>query len=515
MTKEVLRDPFHPLDGHLISRPFEIKKIRDLIIGIEPGFACGQHNSTGSGVVHLRPMNIDKLGRINFSEKKYVDRNASGKRVKESDVLFNNTNSPELVGKTALIKQLPQELAFSNHMTRISFDENLILPSFAAMQLQYFFQSRYFRHKCTNHVSQASVSTNVLCDSVPFILPPIYLQEYIVAKIDELFDELDKGFESLNTAKRKLEQYRQSVLKQAFEGELTAKWREKNKDKIEPTEKLLERINRERDLDYQRRLSAGGASHKGRARPRKPKTLKSYAQLEHQVNWSYPTSWLGGHIGFLTYRPEYGTSSKSSQSGDVPVLRMGNLQNSTIDWSDLKFTSDKVDIKKYQLTKGDVLFNRTNSPELVGKTAIYVDNREAIFAGYLIRLNQLRKVCDAHYLNYYLNSPFARNHCAKVKTDGVNQSNINGQKLTQFPIPIPTIEEQRKITSILEQCINVAKHLEKQVTSQIQRSASLRQSILKSAFSGKLLSSQIIYQSPDPPHISASSAATIEQDQLL
>ncbi|MFA0143535.1 restriction endonuclease subunit S, partial [Vibrio kanaloae] len=82
----------------------------------------------------------------------------------------------------------------------------------------------------------------------------------------------------------------------------------------------------------------------------------------------------------------YGSSTKSQPEGKIPVLRMGNLQGGKLDWEKLVFTSDDAEIEKYKLHPGDVLFNRTNSPELVGKTSIYRGEREAIFAGYLIKV---------------------------------------------------------------------------------------------------------------------------------
>ena len=83
---------------------------------------------------------------------------------------------------------------------------------------------------------------------------------------------------------------------------------------------------------------------------------------------------------------EYGTSEKSTTLGIVPVLRMGNIVDGTIDWNDLVYTSNEQDIKKLSLKKGDVLFNRTNSPIHVGKTALYEDEKAAIFAGYMVIL---------------------------------------------------------------------------------------------------------------------------------
>ena len=189
----------------------------------------------------------------------------------------------------------------------------------------------------------------------------------------------------------------------------------------------------------------------------------------------------------MTCGVEYGTSAKSAQTGDVPVLRMGNIRDTRFDWSDLAYTSDLDEIKKYRLHDGDVLFNRTNSPELVGKTAIYRGARPAIFAGYLIRINHMRSVVESQYLNLFLNSPVARHYGNSVKTDGVNQSNINGAKLLNYPFPFCSIEEQRKIVSILDHVLSLVDETENEINTQLDSAAILRQAILKRAFSGQLV----------------------------
>ena len=98
--------------------------------------------------------------------------------------------------------------------------------------------------------------------------------------------------------------------------------------------------------------------------------------------------WQWKTIGDVCEKVEYGSSAKSKVEGSVPVLRMGNIQDGYLDWEKLVYSDDRAEIEKYSLRKGDVLFNRTNSPELVGKAAIYDDERAAIFAGYLIRIHR-------------------------------------------------------------------------------------------------------------------------------
>ena len=166
---------------------------------------------------------------------------------------------------------------------------------------------------------------------------------------------------------------------------------------------------------------------------------------------------------------------------------MGNIQNAKFEWSDLVYTSDDDEIAKYLLHNGDVLFNRTNSPELVGKTAIYRGERPAIFAGYLIRVNHIRAVSASQYVNLFLNSLVAREYGNSVKTDGVNQSNINGNKLQNYPFPYCFIEEQSEIISILEKTLSFLDETESVIITEFQKANALRQSILKQAFLGQLV----------------------------
>ena len=339
--------------------------------------------------------------------------------------------------------------------------------------------------------------TKSFVEGLRFGLPPLPEQHRIVAKIDELFSELDKGIESLKAARAKLDVYRQAVLKHAFEGKLTAWWREENKDRLETPEQLLTRIKKEREARYEQQVQEWEAavkeweeSGKSGKRPARPKKLTGVADLLHDVTTklpSLPESWVWDKLGWMTCGVEYGTATKSATTGSVPVLRMGNIQNTKFDWTDLVYTSDENEIAEYLLRDGDVLFNRTNSPELVGKTAIYKGERPAVFAGYLIRLNHIPAIVDGQYLNLFLNSHIARQYGNSVKTDGVNQSNINGTKLSNYPFPYCSIEEQREIASILDKTFSLLDETEADIGQELQKADALRQSILKKAFSGQLV----------------------------
>lgn len=340
------------------------------------------------------------------------------------------------------------------------------------------------------------ISKNHILDHKIY-LPNRRTQDLVVAKIEELFSELDKGIESLKAAREQLKVYRQALLKHAFEGKLTEQWRKDNADKLETADQLLARIKQERETRYQQKLEewkaaverweVGGREGRSPSRPKKLKQLKPIEADVEETLPDLPGGWVWEKLGWMTTGVEYGTSAKSQQHGSYAVLRMGNIQNTKFDWSDLVYTSDEEEIKKYLLQEGDVLFNRTNSSELVGKSAIYTKAIPALFAGYLIRVNHIDRLVLSQYLNLFLNSHVAKQYGNTVKTDGVNQSNINGEKLTNYPFPYCSVFEQREVVEILDEKLSIIDAYLNDTENNLIRAEALRQSILKKAFSGQLV----------------------------
>lgn len=201
--------------------------------------------------------------------------------------------------------------------------------------------------------------------------------------------------------------------------------------------------------------------------------------------------WERKTIGEVCERVEYGSSKKSKKVGEIAVLRMGNIQNGRFTWDKLVYSDDADDNRQYFLKYNDVLFNRTNSLELVGKTAIYKGEMPAIFAGYLIRLHRKEDLLDADYLNYYLNSEIAMEYGKSVVISSVNQANINGAKLKNYPIPCPPLETQKIIVQKLDVLSIETKKLEAIYQAKINKLEELKKSILQKAFTGELAKSEI------------------------
>jgi type I restriction enzyme, S subunit len=185
-----------------------------------PGFPSGKHNRTGAGIPHLRPMNIDRLGRIDLTDVKYVDERAGEQRLQRDEVLFNNTNSPELVGKTARFNR-DGTFAFSNHMTRIRAAES-IDAAFLAHQLHWLWMRGLFRSLLSHHVNQASVATHTLL-GVSVRLASLSEQQRVVAAIEELFSRLDAAQISLARARKQLVRLRSAALAFGIDGDWPVK----------------------------------------------------------------------------------------------------------------------------------------------------------------------------------------------------------------------------------------------------------------------------------------------------
>ena len=198
--------------------------------------------------------------------------------------------------------------------------------------------------------------------------------------------------------------------------------------------------------------------------------------------------WKVKQLGEVCEKVEYGTSSKAKSQGLLPVLRMGNIQNGKFIWDSLVYSDNKEDNSQYLLKYNDVLFNRTNSLELVGKTAIFKGERPAIFAGYLIRIHRKENLLDADYLNYYLNSKKAFEYGKSVVISSVNQANINGTKLKTYPIPLPPLHDQQSIVRQLDALRDETQKLEAVYQKKIANLEELKKSVLQKAFSGELRS---------------------------
>ena len=322
-------------------------------------------------------------------------------------------------------------------------------------------------------------------------LAPLHEQHRIVAEIESLFARLDEGVAALKRAEMNLERYRASVLKAAVEGRLTERWRRDNPSE-ETGQDLLRRILAERRKQWDAEQLAKFEA-KGRKPPKnwRAKYKEPVAPDTSRLP-GLPEGWCWATVGQVAEEVRYGSSKKTSSDPEgVPVLRMGNIQDGRLDFDNLKYLPlDHAEFPPLLLAEGDLLFNRTNSAELVGKTAVYrgIPN-PCSFASYLIRVRMLRPHLPQVVANA-LNSPHGRTWIASVVSQQVGQANVNGTKLRSFPFPLPPEAEQVQIIRQVRSSLARCRRVEKRGTASHHRAAALRQSILKRAFEGRLGSAQ-------------------------
>ena len=331
-------------------------------------------------------------------------------------------------------------------------------------------------------------------------LAPRYEQRRIVAKIEELFSELDKGIESLKTARRQLEVYRQSVLKHAFEGKLTAQWREENKDKLETPERLLARVKKERVASYERELQRWrGAVKASRysdklskkpAGPKKPEDVAEVSEDETAKLTRLPEGWLWVRVGsLLSERPANGRSVKDRLSG-FPVLRLTAIKQEKLDLSEVKSGDwEREEALQYLVHEGDFLVARGNgSKRLVGRGALVpgVEN-DVAYPDTMIRLRVIREAVGESFFSYGWNSHMLRRQIEGAARTTAGIYKINQGHILDFLIPLCSKGEQTVVVNQLSEILSTIDKLEVEVDEQVSRFGALRQAILKKAFAGQLV----------------------------
>lgn len=212
------------------------------------------------------------------------------------------------------------------------------------------------------------------------------------------------------------------------------------------------------------------------------KGLRKEKQRKTQLGF-IPNSWEVVPVKFVVNQFQYGLSVAMSSKGQFPILRMGNIQEGEVLFNDLKYINLPENIAKvYLLNRGDLLFNRTNSQEHVGKVGIYRSDNQAVFASYLIRLLTDPSKVDNYYLGQLLSSYPTQCRIKRYATPGVQQVNVNAKNLGRILIPLPVgkdgLKEQKEIAVILEKADENIRNYEPVLRSLNQLKRSLMHDLL-------------------------------------
>lgn len=310
---------------------------------------------------------------------------------------------------------------------------NSMIPKINPLYLYYYSKSNVFIEELWNKSTATTISLvnkkNMETNTIP--LAPLAEQKRIVEQIESLFSKLDEAKEKAQEVIDRIETNIEAILYNAFSGKLTQYWRKEN------------------GVDY---------------------------------NWEKST------LSKIVSGLKYGSSEKCDYNNNgTPVLRIPNIGEGVIDFSDLKYMQGELENSSHEVFKNDILIIRSNgSRDLVGKCAIVPAlERRFAYASFLIRIKASDKVLP-NYLVRYINSSMARGQLfAKAKSSsGIH--NINSKELGSIRIDVPTIEEQTEILKIIEPLIKKELAVKNITSHMIENIAELKKSILTKAFRGEL-----------------------------
>ena len=209
---------------------WETVRIGDYAVDVTSGFACAKKHAVPEGLPHLRPFNVGTDGELDLSSIIHIpeDFKAGVERyhLEAGDILFNNTNSVELVGKAAIVRE-PIQGAFSNHITRLRTDRARLLPEWLVLSLRQLWADGFFAARCRKWIGQAGFNAGMLAE-VEIPLPPLDEQRRIVTRIEELFALIEEARRLRAAADQDAERLIDAARAEAFQqnaDELPKKWR--------------------------------------------------------------------------------------------------------------------------------------------------------------------------------------------------------------------------------------------------------------------------------------------------
>ncbi len=416
--------------------------------------------------------------------------------VQAGDIVMTCAGPRQRCGVTCLVPETRARLMMSGKMYRFRPVEK----HFNSKYLQFVLHSQDAKNAIDRMKTGINDSgLNLTHDRFRQLLVPVAPQNEqhrIVAKIEELFSELDKGIESLKTAREQLKVYRQALLKYAFEGKLTEQWRKDNADKLETADQLMERINLEREASYKKQQEEWNEAAKewesfgkeGKSPPR-PKYKKF--NVDCSKHEGLPGSW--GMVALerlISFGPTNGWSPKAvSEVTGTKAITLTATTSGKFDDSQYKYIDTRIpEHSSLWLKRNDVLIQRGNTIEYVGVPALYSgEDNEFIYPDLMMKIQTVDSI-SAQFIVYAMSMSSSRSFLRERAVGAAgSMPKINQKTLSSLPIPICSEVEQKIIVEQLEEKLSVTDSGIQEIEVQLSKAEVLRQSILKKAFSGQLV----------------------------
>jgi type I restriction enzyme, S subunit len=417
------------------------KKERYSIVDGPFGTQMKVHEFVSSGIPLIEMQNIDKDKFIPYfrrfvTNEKFEEIKRSA--VTNGDVIISKTGS---LGYVTIIPEKFEKAVITSRLAKLSIDWNQIEKKYFFHYLIYLRDKGYWQ-KIAKGTTMKILNIGQLADTeVP--LPPMLEQQTIVSKLEELLSDLENGKQQLQLAQQQLKVYRQSLLKWAFEGKLTA-------------------VRTGRVL-----------SQKDSELPEGWKTMKTGEVIDIINNGYTPTK-------------EY----LSEGSGEIPFIKVCNLNfDGTLNFRKnptfIPHSIHKKNLKRSICYPNDVLINIVGPP--LGKVSIVSNQYPEWNINQAIVLFRPNENILSKYISYFLQNPVTINWLEDTSKATAGQWNVKVSTCRLIPIPIPPIDEQQQIVDELESKLTVCDKIEETIIHSLQQAETLRQSILKKAFEGKLI----------------------------
>jgi len=417
-----------PIPAH-----WQIVELKSITDSIQYGYT----ESSSYEIVGPKFLRITDIqdNKVNWDEVPYCkidNENKSKYLLKDGDLVFARTGAT--VGKSFLIKGDIPEAVFASYLIRVRVNKEI-----NEKYLSYFFHSLNYWSQITKGqvgIGQPNVNGTKL-GQLKISIAPIEEQKLIVSKIEELFSELDKGVENLKTAQQQLKVYRQSLLKAAFEGKLT------------------------------------NENVKGGELPKGWKWVKS-GDIILTINNGY------------TPKKEFLFEGK----GEIPFIKVYNLNfDGTLNFKKnptfIPISIHSKELKRSICLPGDVLINIVGPP--LGKVSIVSSQYPEWNINQAIVLFRPNANILSKFISYYLQNPVTINWLENTSKATAGQWNVKVSTCREIPIPLPPIKEQLLIIDLLESRLTICDKMEESISQSLLQAETLRQSVLKRAFEGRLV----------------------------
>ena len=434
--------------------------IDELMLDFQSGFASGKKNIEG-GVKHLRMNNVSSRCTLDLTEVRTVPPKLAKEQyiLQSGDVLFCHTNSTKLVGKTAFFNLDDNGYTFSNHLTRLKVSKEGPIPPWIWLVLSSLWQQRYFENRCKKWVNQAAIPKEILLSTnVP--LPPLEEQKRIIKKVEKLFEESRTAREALDKIPPIMKKFRQSVLELAYKGKLVTQ-----NPNDESAKTLLEKILNQRKRKWEDELKSKGKDPK-KFKYEKPKQIETIELPKLHSGWIWTTleEITENHDG---KRIPVSKKEREKMQGKYPYYGASGI---------IDYVNDFLFIGSYLLVAEDGanLLSRSMPIAFLAHEKFWVNNHAHILT--------TRRDVPLEYLSYFLNSI----DVSKWIT-GTAQPKLNQKRMNSIPIPLPPLEEQKRIVKKIEGLFSFADQIKKSVKEAKNRADKIDQSILSKAFRGELV----------------------------